>query len=186
MVGAARRKVSRKKTAREWGLEERRKKPSSPALFVSFALLSCRFVIRRCIIQNINRNQSTYYIYKALQRLNFLSYVFWNKKRDLGKQWKKVRNAGFSWNTSRLRGHKIALQSPTTVKMFMQQINMLLLFFVASNGLKEIYITEAIFLLSKMASIHRPNYPCHEKNRSQSFTLCNKKYSSKNTCCSTI
>ena len=54
----------------------------------------------------------------------------------------------------------------------------MLFFFVASNGLKEIYITEAIFLLSKMASIHRTNYPCHEKIRSQSFTLCNNKYSS--------
>ena len=80
---------------------------------------------------------------------------------------------------SRLRSHKIALQSPTIVKMLMKYINMLFVFFlVASNSLKEIYITEAIFLLSKMASIHRTNYPCHEKSRSQSFTLCNNKYSS--------
>ena len=56
---------------------------------------------------------------------------------------------------------------------------MLLVFFlVASNSLKEIYITEAIFLLSKMASYHRTDYLCQEKIRSQSFTLCNNKYSS--------
>ena len=54
---------------------------------------------------------------------------------------------------------------------------MLFVFFlVASNGLKEIYIIKAIFLLSKMASIHRTNYPFHEKIRSHSFTLCNKKH----------